>query len=164
MHFLRRRKLEQKSIFGRNGFINFSERAEQQLALSLNGSSHQARTGQNWSREKELQGQVATKKLRVVCTLCNNEWMSGIETASEFILTPLIIGKECKLDIINQKMIAIWVALKILTIEHNDLENVITDQEVRQKFKNSRKIPDGMKIWIAQCGSGGWRFCSLLAS
>jgi hypothetical protein len=71
---------------------------------------------------KERQGQVATKKLRVVCTACNNEWMSGIENTSESILTPLIIGKECKLDIISQKMIAIWVALKILTIEHNDIK------------------------------------------
>jgi hypothetical protein len=47
------------------------------------------------------------------------------------------------MDVSCQKIAATWIALKILTIEHNDKENVIAPQEARQAFMKSRKIPNG---------------------
>ena len=39
------------------------------------------------------QGGAITKKLRVVCETCNNEWMSEIEDRVKPILAPLILGQ-----------------------------------------------------------------------
>jgi hypothetical protein len=115
------------------------------------------RDGTRLTRRKERPGHTATKKLRVVCVKCNNEWMSTVDNTARDCLTPLILGAIINLDVFGQNIVAIWAALKTLTIEHNTKENVITSQSTRDAFRDKRTIPDGMKISIAQCGQSEWR-------
>jgi hypothetical protein len=105
----------------------------------------------------ERPGQTATKQLRVVCERCNNGWMSRIENAAAPVLGPVILGRKLRLDVFAQKLIATWIALKTFIIEHNDRSRVVASQAQRTAFRDQRTIPAGMRIWIAQCGSGGWR-------
>lgn len=83
--------------------------------------------------------------------------MGKIEEAAKPILTPLILGQPATLDVIAQNRIASWVALKVLTLEHNDKEKVIAPKELREKFMAERLAPNGMRIWIGKCIADAWR-------
>jgi hypothetical protein len=82
--------------------------------------------------------------------------MSKIEESAKDYLTPLILGNICQIDVFGQKLVAIWIALKALTIEHNSKENVITPQTTRDDFRLHRKIPSAMQIFVAACASKDW--------
>lgn len=63
---------------------------------------------------KEHQGDVGTKRVRVVCTDCNNGWMSQIVTAAKPYATSLIRGGNLYLDRECQRAMANWIALSAL--------------------------------------------------
>jgi hypothetical protein len=60
------------------------------------------------------QGDVGTKKVRVVCTDCNNGWMSQIVTAAKPYAMALISGQNIYLDQNGQRAMANWIGLSAL--------------------------------------------------
>lgn len=60
------------------------------------------------------QGDVSTKKVRVVCTECNGGWMSGIVNKAKPIAAKLISGEELQLDAGAQQALANWLGLAAL--------------------------------------------------
>jgi len=102
------------------------------------------------------QGHTWTKKLRVVCRACNNGWMSVLETAAKPILMPLISTKPHILTEEAMRILAQWIALKVMVGERNHPEESVTPLEDRAKFRSTREIPPNSRIWIAKCGTGGW--------
>src|SRR5262245_60822076 len=58
---------------------------------------------------RERQGDVSTKKLRVVCEACNNGWMNVVEGRARPILETLIAGNPCDLDQNQQLIVAEWI-------------------------------------------------------
>jgi len=103
------------------------------------------------------QGGAITKKLRVVCETCNNEWMSELEDQVKPILTPLILGQEIVLNPAMQKTLAEWISLKTMIAEHNVPADVIVRQEDRDKFLRDRMIPPYFRIWVMSSKSEKWR-------
>lgn len=81
--------------------------------------------------------------------------MSDLEQAAQPVLTPLILGQSIELDVMAQLVLAQWTTMKMLVAEHNAGE-VVTQFETRVKFKATLKIPEDFRIWIAQCGVGGF--------
>jgi hypothetical protein len=104
------------------------------------------------------QGSTTTKKIRVVCQKCNNEWMGDIETAAKPILSRVILGRADVLDQAAQKVLAVWIALKVMVGEQNRPKDAVVTQEQRDEFKENRTIPEGMRIWIANYKGETWRF------
>jgi hypothetical protein len=50
----------------------------------------------------------AGHRSRVVCTSCNNHWMSDLEKAAKPILVPMILGQQTVLTMAEQLSVACW--------------------------------------------------------
>jgi hypothetical protein len=106
---------------------------------------------------KERQGHASTKKMRVVCAECNNEWMSILESSVKGFVTLLILGRKVTLTPDMQRALMQWVTLKLMVAEQNRPTEAIWGQSQRSAFLNDRVIPVGLRVWIAQCYSDTWR-------
>jgi hypothetical protein len=105
----------------------------------------------------DRQGGAKTIKLRVVCRSCNHGWMCDLEDASRPTLTTLIVGNPIVLAVDDQKVLAEWIALKIILLEQSNKPEVVITQDERTAFYEKRTIPANMRIRLAICGEGGWR-------
>ena len=105
---------------------------------------------------KTQQGDVTTKKLRLVCTACNNGWMSQIENKAKPNLLHLIEGSQTMLSQEGQDRIARWVSLKLMIMEHTEPAAIISTKECMEVFKVDWSPPIGMHIWAGDCGQAHW--------
>jgi hypothetical protein len=106
-------------------------------------------------------------KVRVVCTTCNNTWLSGIQDAAKPLLIPMLIGQTSVLGDDAQKTIATWAAMATMTAEHVMKEESLiavsqTDRE--WLWKNGTPSPD-WRIWIGRYQrhrlAERWTHCSV---
>ena len=102
-------------------------------------------------------GRVITKKLRVVCAVCNNTWMSRIEEEAKPILETAFAGNAMTLDVSQQLSLTNWITLKIMVSEFSLIDNYCTSSAERLQFRNTRTIPANLEIWLGKCGEGRWR-------
>jgi hypothetical protein len=63
-------------------------------------------------------GDPRSRKLKIVCTACNNNWMSRIQERAKPILIPLIRGDACTLDAEAQRVLSGWAALLVMIDEY----------------------------------------------
>jgi len=108
------------------------------------------------THNKIQQGQVYTKRLKVVCKKCNNTWMSGIEERVKPILIPLIQGVPITLTEEYKVKLARWIVLKVMAAECENSSDAVLAQESRTEFMDTLVIPRGMKIWISNHDSESW--------
>jgi hypothetical protein len=106
---------------------------------------------------KQRPGQVTTKKIRVVCVKCNNEWMSVLESSVKTFMPSMMLGHPITLSQESQQLFVQWVTLKLLVAEQNRPAESIWHQSDRDAFFRERTIPAGMTVWIAQCYSELWQ-------
>ncbi len=117
-----------------------------------------SKTGTTLSNtRKQRPGHVVTKKLRIVCAKCNNEWMSVLESSVKPFVAPMMRGESLSLGGELQHLFVQWVSLKLLVAEQNRPAESIWGQGDRDAFLRERTIPTGMTVWIAQCYSNFWR-------
>jgi hypothetical protein len=93
-------------------------------------------------------GELHTKKMKVVCRICNNEWMSGIEDAAKPLLTPLIKGDAVTLDAAQLEIVAKWATLKVIVCEHDNRGTEVTPQADRTAFMADGVIPGYFNIYL----------------
>ena len=113
---------------------------------------------------RDRQGGAKTIKLRVVCRSCNHGWMRDLEDAARPILTPLIVGNPIVLGVEDQKVLAEWIALKVILLEQSNKPEVVITQAERTAFCENRTIPANMRIRLAICGEGSWRSATVRTS
>jgi hypothetical protein len=101
-------------------------------------------------------GSAASKKLRVVCEDCNNGWMNEVEDRARPILEPLIAGCPTVLNQKQQRILAEWIAMKIMVAEHNTPEEIVISRADKEAFKANRIIPDYVTIWIGRHNVSAW--------
>jgi hypothetical protein len=110
--------------------------------------------------ERTRQGHTNTKTIKVVCKTCNSGWMSGLESAVQPYLVPLILGAPVRLDTDAKQILARWIVLKILVAENNSYREFSADpifgQASREAFRVSLQIPDGIRIWLAFLRGSKW--------
>jgi hypothetical protein len=86
--------------------------------------------------------------------------MGTLEGDVQPLLVPLIKGTSSALDAAARQIIAEWIVMKILVAEHISYlghpADAIFDQSARDTFKQSRAIPDGLRIWIAMQRGEKW--------
>jgi hypothetical protein len=105
---------------------------------------------------RSRQGHSWTKTIRAVCRSCNNGWMSALENAAKPILTPLIATQPHHLTTDDMRIVAQWIALKVMVGERNRPEVSVTPLADRARFRLTLEVPPNFRIWIARCGAGGW--------
>jgi len=107
---------------------------------------------------KKHPGSSHSVRLRKVCRHhCNSGWMSGLDDATQPILTPLILGEPTTLDVDAQQIVAAWLAMKIMVAEFSRPVDVSTTQAERQFLMRERKPPERWKIWLGQLSGEWWR-------
>jgi hypothetical protein len=102
------------------------------------------------------QGHSWTKTIRAVCRRCNNGWMSVLEKAAKPILTPLITSRSHALTEDSMRVLAQWIALKVMVGERNHPKDAVTPLGDRTRFRATLALPSHLRIWVAQCGTQGW--------
>jgi hypothetical protein len=96
-------------------------------------------------------GEMKSKRLRVVCKPCNNEWMSVLQTTAKPILLPFIQGTWATLTPASQRILAAWITGYAMVAEKSgDLSEAFT-QAQRKEFKDQGDTREPRKnclIWI----------------
>jgi hypothetical protein len=111
--------------------------------------------GETFHRERPTD--VFQISLKVVCKRhCNNGWMSRLETSAKPVALPLIAGTHAVLEKYRQEILATWLAMKLMTCEFSDPEDLATPELERALLMGRRRPPDIMGIWIARCADLGW--------
>jgi hypothetical protein len=109
---------------------------------------------------KKRSGSSRTRKHRVVCTRCNNEWMSRLESEVKPFLLSLLHGEVLTLAEDDQNTLANWITAKTIIAEFDDAPSAATTKEERTTFFETRSPLPNWRIWIgtyAGDGEGQWR-------
>ena len=106
---------------------------------------------------RRKQGHVSTRKVRVVCRKCNNEWLSSLEKRTKSLLLPIIRGEKILLDRDNQLLLATWAAKTIMAAEFVDRTKIAIPQADRTSLMRNVSVPSaGWWIWIAGNQGNEW--------
>jgi hypothetical protein len=106
----------------------------------------------NSGEVKEWIGKGVQWQLKVVCTKCNNEWMSRLEDEhAKPRLTPLIKGSNIAIpiDLEYARSIALFAfktALVVDQIQYN--ASPFFSKEVRSEFRKCLAIPLNVSMWM----------------
>ncbi|MEL6960238.1 MAG: hypothetical protein AAGL89_14925 [Pseudomonadota bacterium] len=122
---------------------------EQRIQIENNRESEPRKT-------RTRQGGTKNKTLRVVCKDCNSGWMSELENEAKPILTPLILGDPIFLDDYHQSVLAKWITMKFMVVEHSYDNDHITLKSDRSIFFQSQTIPDYIRIRVAAHSDAFW--------
>ena len=90
-------------------------------------------------------------KAKVVCTPCNNNWMSDLEGLCKTAMTPLLFGDN-RTTLTPKEIvpIAAFAFKTLLLANHKDLKAApFFPFAIRRAFRLSLRIPDGVHIWMA---------------
>lgn len=95
-------------------------------------------------------GEYRSQTLRVVCSKCNNGWMSTIVDDGKPAIEPLMLGHWGNLSEEVQRRIATWFALHNMVFERSWNHLQITALADRQKFMEDHDPGSRRFIWIAK--------------
>lgn len=96
----------------------------------------------------ERQGNVITKKIRVVCRECNNGWMSALEEKVKPIIVSLLQDHSYKLNKEKINNLALWVAVKAIVGEHAAGRMALTPSDDRYLVYKDHTIPEYFRIFV----------------
>lgn len=100
------------------------------------------------SKKIERQGDLTTKKLRVVCQQCNSGWMSLLESSVKPIMIRMLALEEMVLRPIEQGLLARWIVMKVIVGEYDSKGINFTPTVDRVAFKNNNTIPEYFAVYI----------------
>jgi hypothetical protein len=87
-------------------------------------------------------------KANVVCKVCNETWMSDIESAAKVAMTDLILGNPVAEITTEQAARIANFAFKTAIISDRMMNGHFFDISVRYAFKKSLAIPSTVKMWL----------------
>jgi hypothetical protein len=102
-------------------------------------------------------GDPLNANVRVVCSNCNNGWMSQIQESAKPHLIPLFKGESVWLDKKAQAAIATWAMMSTITAEHiqrNPSETTVPQAD-RTSFMKGQPLAN-WKVWIAPYRRDKW--------
>lgn len=102
------------------------------------------------------EGDILSRRLKVVCRKCNNEWMSGIDDRARPLLGRLILGHTHCVSQKEQGAILDWIVLKTIVGEHDDPRTAAISKEEAHEFYRTRKRPSNWRCWIASYNGNEW--------
>lgn len=109
---------------------------------------HRASTSLPRESDREWTAPSFDTKVRVVCTECNNGWMSDLEVAAKPILVRMLTGKRVVLDDASQAVVSQWVVKTAMMFQHTTPRRPIPDHHFRYLYDH-RRPPPSSQVWIA---------------
>lgn len=100
-------------------------------------------------KRSERPGPLHTKKVRSVCSVCNNGWMSEIESAAKPSLLRALASDTFTFSPEETRCLATWAVLKAIVAEHAS-EDPLTPLEDRVALKTDRMIPPYFQVFLAK--------------
>jgi hypothetical protein len=104
-------------------------------------------------------GKALTTKYRIVCKMCNETWMGGIENSTKPILLRMMRGDPTNLTFSDQVNLATWLTLKSMLVDLIDPRQSVIPQVVRTSMLERPTAPGRWHAWVAysemafgQCG------------
>lgn len=105
-------------------------------------------TGETSKRgREEAVGGVHVIRIRRACAPCNNGWMSQLEREVRPFIEPLVEGNPIALDHTQMAIVARWIALKCMVVEHN-ADKILMPRRDRIAFKDEHAIPPYYRIYV----------------
>lgn len=108
-------------------------------------------------KRKKVQGDLRSRRLRVVCEECNIGWMSKLQEKAKPFLEPLMRREQFHFDANAQEVVAAWITMFVMVAEYLDASKVSTPQFEREAFMASKEPPTKWKIWIGDLQREKWR-------
>jgi hypothetical protein len=103
------------------------------------------------SQKKELPDPEV--KVKTVCGVCNNGWMSQLESDNIPTIGDMLDDVPTQLDEAQQKSVAAWsvkTAMVSESMKGREATNQFYDRDERVNMRVSRQIPPRTLIWIAR--------------
>ena len=98
------------------------------------------------TREVKREGNLVTRKLRVVCRSCNNGWMSKLEETAKPILLRGFSAQPFSFSQSEQDILCRWACLKALVAENSEPELATTPHADRRDFFETQIPPPYFRI------------------
>jgi hypothetical protein len=104
-------------------------------------------------------GDPLYSKAKVVCTGCNNGWMSDIQKRAKPYLIPLIEGRSAVMGTAALEAIAAWCVMATMTGEYltRDATAVAISQGERDWFRDHGTPPAHWKVWLGHYQRHRWQ-------
>lgn len=100
--------------------------------------------------ETRVSGDPRSRKLKVVCSACNNGWMSQVQDRAKPHLVRLISGE--KFDLPRQARAALsrWAALFTTVQEYIHVDLVSVSQKERECLRTRSTAPANWVVWLGR--------------
>jgi hypothetical protein len=123
---------------------------------------HHAGTGEifkthSTSKIKKWAGDPQSRRLPIVCGRCNSGWMKELQDAARPILLPLLEAKSAFIRPYQQKLLAAWATMCVMTAEYYAPDLVSIPFDDREYLRLYREPPKEWRIWIGRYLRGRWR-------
>jgi hypothetical protein len=109
------------------------------------------------SKVKSWAGDPQSRRLPVVCGRCNGGWMKDLQDATKPILLPLLDAKVSFITSYQQKLLAAWVTMCVMTAEYYMPELAAIPFGDREYLRLYREPPKEWRIWIGRYLRGRWK-------
>jgi hypothetical protein len=94
------------------------------------------------------QGHARSRKIKATCEICDNGWMSRLEQTAKAVAMPLIRGKPTILNEHQQELLASWLCLMTIMVEHSHPSTAAIPADVRKWFMEHLKPHQTFRISI----------------
>lgn len=106
---------------------------------------------------KTRQGDLANRRFKVVCEICNNGWMSKVETSAQPVLTKLILGEKHFINQGEQEKISTWATLKTMVLHATKSGASAINRKQYESFFSSPAPLQNSNIFIGSYSEDDWR-------
>jgi len=106
---------------------------------------------------KTVNGDSKSRRVRRVCSDCNNGWMSRLQERAKPIVLSLAMGGETTLSDEAQRTLAAWCAMSTMTSDHFYPSRAAIPQRHRDALRLNNSLPeDEWRIWIGHYERTDW--------
>jgi len=105
---------------------------------------------------QKISGDPHSWRVRCVCKLCNERWMSRIQEDAKSIAVTLLSGNKTTLKREDQRIITMWIAMAVICGEFSNRKTVTTTACGRLWLKELRMLPPYWRIWIGYYKRKTW--------
>jgi hypothetical protein len=110
------------------------------------------------NEDKTVDGDPRSRRVKLICERCNNNWMSRLQEWAKPILLPLILGEKIVLSRDAQRIVAGWCAMSVMTADFFFPDRHAVPQTHRDHLRDRCEAPpDTWKIWIGNYKREKWK-------
>ena len=106
-------------------------------------------------RPREWSTDAPALVTKAVCTVCNNGWLSDLETAVAPVLTPLVVGQPYELSSDEQRLVATWIYKTVLLFQMVRRGSIRAIPPARfAELHVNRRPPADARVWLSATHGG----------